>query len=98
MNYRHKIQQSLKENGEKYTLKSNNQIKNIIIDFGLGKTTFHTADIERLIKEHEYMLKLLITQQKRLERLILLTPSGIIRNELTDENTDLMLLIDELTK
>lgn len=59
MNYRYKLQESLNDNDENYTLKTNRELKNMIIDFGCGETEFHTGDIERLIKEHEKMHEVL---------------------------------------
>jgi hypothetical protein len=59
MNYRYKLQETLNDNDENHTLKTNEEVKNIIREFGCGWTEFHTADIERLIKEHEKMYKLL---------------------------------------
>ena len=59
MNYRYKLQESLNDNQEDYTLKTNEELKDIIINFGCGETEFHTGDIERLIKEHEKMYEIL---------------------------------------
>ena len=55
INYRKKLQESI---GNDYILKSNNQLIGIISEFGCGETDFHTADIERLIKENEALIKL----------------------------------------
>lgn len=60
MNYRYKLQESLKNSDDDYVLKTNQELKNIIIDFGCGETEFHTADIERLIKEHEKMRNIIL--------------------------------------
>lgn len=60
MNYRYKLQESLEDSGDDYVLKTNQELKNIIIDFGCGETEFHTADIERLIKEHEKMRDIIL--------------------------------------
>jgi hypothetical protein len=49
---RYNLQNSLDECGEDYTLKTNDELINDITVFGIGKTDFHTADIERLIKEN----------------------------------------------
>jgi len=59
MNYRCKLQESLNDNQEDYTLKTNEELKDIIRNFGCGETEFHTADIERLIKEHEKMYEII---------------------------------------
>lgn len=69
----------------------------MIIPIIYGASMLESEANALLISKAPIMLNLLITQQKRLERLILLTPSGKERNLLTDENTDLMLLIDQLT-
>ena len=61
MNYRYKLQESLNDNQEDYTLKTNEELKDIIRNFGCGETEFHTGDIERLIKEHEKMYEILQT-------------------------------------
>ena len=77
MNYRYKLQESLDDSDENYTLKSNEEIKDIIQNFGCGWEEFHTADIERLIKEHEKMYKLLVIANKCLH-------SGFTSNEALD--------------
>ena len=59
MNYRYKLQESLNDNQEDYTLKTNAELKDIIRNFGCGETEFHTGDIERLVKEHEKMYEIL---------------------------------------
>lgn len=53
MNIKEEIQESLDEHGDGYILKTNKELINIISDFGMGETEFHTADIERLIVENE---------------------------------------------
>ena len=59
MDYRSKIQNSLDEAQDGYKLKTNDELIDIIVDFGCGKTEFHTADIERLIREHARMVEVL---------------------------------------
>lgn len=59
MNYRKEIQESLDENQEDYKLKTNLELINVICDFGCGEKEFHTADIERLIKEHKKLIEVL---------------------------------------
>ena len=59
MNYRYRLQDAINDNGEDYTLKTNEEIKDIIRNFGCGETEFHTGDIERLIKEHEKMYQIM---------------------------------------
>lgn len=53
------LQDRLDEDGDNYQLKTNEEIINIIIDFGFGETEFHTIDIERLLKENQRLKKLL---------------------------------------
>lgn len=53
MNYKEELQESLDESGENYILKTNKELIDIISDFGMGETEFHTVDIERLIKEND---------------------------------------------
>jgi hypothetical protein len=59
MNYRKKLQESLDESGDGYALKTNSELINMIKDFGCGETEFHTADIERLIKENKKMVSVI---------------------------------------
>lgn len=53
MSYKQELQESLDESGDDYILKTNKELIDIISDFGMGETEFHTADIERLIVENE---------------------------------------------
>mgnify|MGYP000999506121 FL=1 len=53
INYKEKLQESLDEYGEDYILKTNEELIDIICDFGCGETELHTVDIERLIKEND---------------------------------------------
>ena len=50
------IQDGLDENDDGYILKTDEQLIDIIINFGNGDTEFHTADIERLILEKQQLL------------------------------------------
>jgi hypothetical protein len=59
MDYKKEIQESLDENQENYKLKTNTELIDVICDFGCGETEFHTADIERLIKEHKNLIEVL---------------------------------------
>ena len=56
------IQDGLDENDDGYILKTDEQIIDIIINFGNGETEFHTADIERLIREKQQLEKQLEIQ------------------------------------
>lgn len=56
MDYRSDLQESLDYYDDGYRLKTNEEIIDIICDFGCGETEFHTADIERLIKENSKMV------------------------------------------
>ena len=51
------IQDSLDETDDGYILKTDEQIIDTIINFGCGETEFHTADIERLIREKQQLEK-----------------------------------------
>jgi len=59
MDYRSELQETLDECGENYTLKTNAELIDLIVDTGLDKGTFHAADIERLLKEHKKLLEVL---------------------------------------
>ncbi len=50
---RKQIQDNMDECGDDYTLKTNDELIDIISNFGCGELEFHTADIERLLKENE---------------------------------------------
>jgi hypothetical protein len=52
-NIRLQIQETLIDNGDNYTLKTDQELKSMISNFGCGELEFHTADIERLIKEKQ---------------------------------------------
>lgn len=56
---RQKLQESIWEMGDDYQLKTDEEIIDMIIDFGCGETEFHTVDIERIIVENQRMKKLL---------------------------------------
>lgn len=56
------IQDGLDENDDGYILKTDEQLIDIIINFGNGETEFHTADIERLIREKQQLEKQLKIQ------------------------------------
>lgn len=43
------------EEGKDYKLKTNEDLIEKIIIFGCGETDFHTADVERLIRENEFL-------------------------------------------
>lgn len=55
---RENIQEILNEHDD-YVLKTNEELIDIISEFGLGETEFHTADIDRLITENIFLEKLL---------------------------------------
>lgn len=57
------IQDGLDENDDGYILKTDEQLIDIIINFGNGETEFHTADIERLIREKQQLEKQLKIQK-----------------------------------
>ena len=57
-----KIQDSLDDSYDNYKLKTDEQLIDMIINFGCGETEFHTADIERLIREKQQLEKQLKIQ------------------------------------
>lgn len=56
------IQDNLDETDDGYILKTDEQLIDVIINFGCGETEFHTADIERLIREKQQLEKQLKIQ------------------------------------
>lgn len=60
MNYKEELQESLDEYEDGYILKTNKELIDIICYFGMGETEFHTADIERLIKENYKQRELIL--------------------------------------
>jgi hypothetical protein len=56
---RKELQDSLEESGNDYKLKTDDEIIDMIIDFGCGETEFHTVDINRIIVENQRMKALL---------------------------------------
>lgn len=56
-NITQEIQDSLDKNDDGYILKTDEQLIDTIINFGNGETEFHTADIERLIREKQELEK-----------------------------------------
>lgn len=57
------IREQIQESLEDYTLKTDDELVDEIIEFGCGEKEFHTADIERLIREKRFL-------EEKLERLI----------------------------
>ena len=55
MSIRDAIQESLDNSYEDYTLKTNEELKEYIEEHGMMKVLFHTADIERLLRENELL-------------------------------------------
>lgn len=53
------LEESLWESGDDYQLKTDEEIIDIISDFGCGMLEFHTVDINRIIVENQRMKKLL---------------------------------------
>lgn len=56
---REELQVSLWDSGNNYILKTDEEIIDMIIDFGCGETEFHTVDINRIIVENQRMKALL---------------------------------------
>lgn len=52
------LQEMLDEDNDNYQLKTDDQLIEDISNFGCGEINFHTADIERLLKEKQYLLEL----------------------------------------
>jgi hypothetical protein len=50
---RENLQEIINENDD-YVLKTNEELIDIISEYGMGETEFHTTDIERLIEENNY--------------------------------------------
>lgn len=57
---------------------------------------FHKQQL--LIKAAPALLESCIALQKRIDILVLLTPSGKLRNEITQENINALIAIDKATK
>jgi hypothetical protein len=55
-------QYALDESEDGYKLKTNDELIDIICDFGCGGLEFHTADIERLIIENNYLKQNLLSE------------------------------------
>ena len=51
---REQIQNALININDDYILKTDAELIDVISDFGCGETNFHTADIERLLKEKKH--------------------------------------------
>jgi hypothetical protein len=49
------IRENIQESLDDYTLKEDIDLINMICDFGSGFLEFHTADIERLIREKSFL-------------------------------------------
>ena len=56
------MEASLQEGMHDYTLKTDEEIIKILCEFGSGETDFHTADVERLLKQKQW-------QEKRIKEL-----------------------------
>ena len=55
---REEIQEEEDYHEDGYQLKSNEDIINMIIEFGNGETEFHTLDINRIVVENDRLKKL----------------------------------------
>lgn len=49
------LEEALEDHEPEFKLKTNQEIINMICEFGCGETEFHTGDIERLVKENNYL-------------------------------------------
>lgn len=59
MDYRKEFQESLDYVQDGYVLKTNEELNDIICNFGCGETEFHTVDINRLLLEHKKLIEVL---------------------------------------
>lgn len=62
-----RLQDCENEQSDGYQLKSNEQLIDIISEFGNGETEFHTVDIDRLIVENEQLQQ---ENEKRLNQFV----------------------------
>lgn len=88
---REQIQDNLEESGDDYILKTDAELIDIISDFGCGETEFHTADIERLIREKHFL-------EERLEGFVELVDLLRKRNKLENELKEFQNKIDNIDK
>jgi hypothetical protein len=56
---RKELEESLWDSGEDYQMKTDEEIIEIISNFGSGECEFHTVDICRLVVENQRMKKIL---------------------------------------
>jgi len=75
MTIREELQQMEDEQENGYQLKTNEEIIDIISEFGNGETEFHTLDINRLVVEND-----------RAKRLIEMFEQDKVRHELPNDN------------
>lgn len=80
MTYKEELQESLDESGDDYILKTNEELIDIIIDFGCGETEFHTVDIERLIKENDKQYEIIRSLIEFNEDLNIDLPEKIVKD------------------
>ena len=64
------IQDDLDESGDGYILKTDSELIDIITNFGNGETEFHTADIERLLREISFLKEREEGLVKRIKQLL----------------------------
>ncbi len=53
------LQESLDDMGDDYQMKTDEEIIDMISEFGCGELEFHTVDINRIIVENQRMKKIL---------------------------------------
>lgn len=75
------MQDILRDVGDDYILKTNDQIIDIISEFGCGETEFHTVDISRLLTENEEHLKLIDKYQLFINKLNMFLDNHLLRCE-----------------
>lgn len=59
MTIREELQEYEDEQEDGYQLKTNEEIIDMICEFGSGETEFHTIDINRIVVENERLVRLL---------------------------------------
>lgn len=64
------IQENLIDSGDDYVLKTDTELIDIITKFGCGETEFHTADIERLLREKHFLEERNESLIERIEQLL----------------------------
>lgn len=91
------IRNNIQDNLEDYTLKTEQELINMIIDFGCGELEFHTADIELLIKINQSQQRELDNMLKSYSKCISLTLSRKKKIDELEEIAERFIEIQERT-